>query len=305
MSTGELGRRSTAEAALRGRSLRGLRAIVTGASSGLGVETTRVLARAGADVILACRDVAAGNAVAATLRRGLGKGAGTLEVHALDLADLLSVRSFAAAMRGRGAPLDLLINNAGIMATPRGLTAQGHELQLGTNHLGHFLLTALLRPPLEAAPAARVVTLASGLHVRGRGERMLDTLRDDPGYVRRKYVRFDAYGDAKLANVLFARALAKRLPTNVTSVSVHPGVIATGLSRGMGPLGAVFRFVGRPFMKSVAQGAATTIFAATAPELRSHSGAYLSDCAVAQPSADGRDDSLAQTLWDVSERLVA
>lgn len=303
-SARNLGSRSTAQEALGGVSLKGCRLIVTGASSGLGIETARVLARAGGDVVMACRDTAAGERVAAELRTGFGPNAGTLSVAALDLADLESVAAFARGILEGGQPLDHLVNNAGVMATPLSFTKQGFELQVGTNHVGHYLLTRLLLPALERAPAARVVTLSSALHTRGRGERLLRTLGDDRRYESRRYAPFDAYGDAKLANASFARALAKRVPQHITSLSVHPGVIATALSRSMGVMGVVFRTVGRPFMKSVPQGAATSVFAVAAPELSAHSGAYLADCAVARASAEARDEGFADTLWDRTEALV-
>jgi NAD(P)-dependent dehydrogenase (short-subunit alcohol dehydrogenase family) len=302
-ATQGLGRRSTAEEALQGASLTGKLAIVTGASSGLGIETTRVLAGAGADVMMACRDIVAAERIATELRASLPKRAGALEVRTLDLADLESVARFVQQFRAGATSLDLLINNAGVMATPRALTKQGYELQLGTNHLGHFLLTRGLLPVLDRTPGARVVTLSSSLHARGRGARLLETLGDDTTYTRRKYAPFDAYGDAKLANILFTRILAELAP-NVSAYSLHPGVIPTALSRSMGTMGFVFRAVGRPFMKSVAQGAATTVFAATAASLVGRSGAYLSDCAVATPSDDARDDTLAQEVWARSEALV-
>lgn len=298
-----LGARATAEEALGGVSLDGKTAIVTGANSGIGVETARVLALAGARVIMACRSVAGGEAVASELRASLGPGRGALEVEALDLTDLASVRSFAERFVASGRPLHLLVNNAGVMATPLGKTVQGAELQVGTNHVGHFLLTNFLRPILEAAGSARIVNVSSSLHGRGRPERLFETLEGDPGYVRRRYVPFDAYGDSKLANVLFTRQLAKILPSSVRSFSLHPGVIVTNLTRSMGLAGAAFRSVAGIFTKSVAQGAATTIYAATAPELES--GAYLVDCNVARPSRHGRDDDAASKLWEISERVIA
>jgi NAD(P)-dependent dehydrogenase (short-subunit alcohol dehydrogenase family) len=166
MSTIRLGSRTTAVQALRGASLSGKRAIVTGASSGLGVETTRVLALAGAHVTLAVRSVPAGEAVAAELRAALPSTASTLAVRALDLADLASVRAFTDAIDAEGHPLDLLINNAGVMASPLGKTAQGFELQLGTNYLGHFLITERPRPRMTAG---RIVNVSSDLHIRGSG----------------------------------------------------------------------------------------------------------------------------------------
>lgn len=301
----KLGSRTTAEDALRGASLAGKVAIVTGANSGIGTETARVLALGGAQVILGCRSVTLGEEVATRLRASLPAGAGQLDVQAVDLADLVSVRAFAEAYLASGRRLHILVNNAGVMAPPLGKTAQGHELQVGTNHLGHFLLTTLLLPLLEASAPARIVNVSSGLHTRGKGERLLETLERDPGYTSRKYVPFDAYGDSKLANVLFTRQLAKVLPPAVQTFSLHPGVIPTNLTRSMGLGGAVFRAVGKVFMKSIAQGAATSVYAATAPALAGDSGAYLADCAVARSSREGRDDALAARLWDVTTKLVA
>jgi NAD(P)-dependent dehydrogenase (short-subunit alcohol dehydrogenase family) len=300
------GSRTTAEQARDGVSLEGKTAIVTGASSGIGVETARVLAIAGAHVVMACRSVASGESVARELRSQLPTaGRESFAVEALDLSDLTSVRGFAERFAATKRPLHLLVNNAGIMATPLGRTAQGSELQVGTNHVGHFLLTKLLRPLLETSAPARIVTVSSALHTRGRAERLFETLDGDPGFTRRKYAPFDAYADSKLANVLFTRQLAKDLPPSVKTFSLHPGVIATNLTRSMGVAGSVFRTVGTLFTKSIAQGAATTIVAATSPALETESGAYLSDCQVVQPSRDARDDANAAKLWEISERLVA
>lgn len=297
-----LGKRTTAEQALRGASLAGKTAIVTGASSGLGVETVRVLAAAGANVVLAVRNVAAGEATAEGLRRALGAGAGTLRVEALDLADLGSVRAFVQRLVQAGAPVHLLVNNAGVMATPQGTTKQGLETQVGTNHVGHFVLTTGLLPLLQAGAPARIVTVSSSLHTRGRGARLLETLEADPTYAQRRYVPFDAYGDSKLANILFTQALTKRLPSGVQAFCLHPGVIPTPLSRDLGFSGVLFRLFGGPFMKTVPQGAATSVYAATAPELEGKSGAYLADCQLATPSADARDAALAERVWAATEQ---
>jgi NAD(P)-dependent dehydrogenase (short-subunit alcohol dehydrogenase family) len=295
----ELGKRTTAESALRGKTLDGINAIVTGASSGIGIETARVLAAAGANVCMACRSVEAGEQAAATF------GSSKVEVAALDLMDLGSVKAFAE--RWQSKPLHLLINNAGIMATPLGFTAQGLEQQLGTNHLGHFVLTRALLGSL--APHARVVNLSSALHSRGRADRLLATMETDPRYEQRKYVPFDAYGDSKLANILFTRALAKRLPSSVSTFAVHPGVIATGLTRSMLqniPGGtAIYRAIGRLFLKSIPQGAATTIFAATAPELEGKTALYLADCNEAPSTRESTDDALAERLWTSSEKRAS
>ena len=300
-----LGKRSTAEQALRGRNLKGKYAIVTGANSGLGTETARVLALGGAHVTLACRSIEAGEKVANALRATLPKDAGMFSTGKVDLADPASIRAFASGYVAAGTPLDLLINNAGIMATPLGFTALGIEQQLGTNHLGHFLLTTLLKERLEQSPAARVVTVSSGLHTRGKKQSLLATLEGDPKYTSRKYVPFDAYGDSKLANILFSKALARRLPASALAVSLHPGVIPTNLTRSMGFQGTIFRIVGGLFMKSVPQGAATTVYGATAPELEGHTGVYLSDCAEMKPTADALDEALSEQVWALSTRWVA
>ncbi len=294
------GKKTTAEEVLRGRTLAGWNAVVTGASSGLGTETARVLASGGAHVILACRSRDAGQQAAAAMP-------GSVEVEPLDLSDLASVRSFASRMLERGKPLHLLINNAGVMATPLGFTAQGFEQQLGTNHLGHFLLTTLL---LEAlAPGARIVNLSSGLHSRGKAESLLATLDGDPRFEKRKYVPFDAYGDSKLANILFTKALAERLPSTASTFALHPGVIATNLTRSLVKrfpvVGPLYRVAGRLFLKSIPQGAATTVFAATAPELDGLTGLYLSDCNEAPSSRASRDEALRAQVWSLSERAVA
>jgi len=298
-----LGKRTTAVEALRGQRLDGRTAIVTGASSGIGVETARALAFAGAHVVLACRSVASGEQVAATLRAELPNDAGRLEVAALDLADLDSVRAFIQGFLASGRTLDLLINNAGVMARPLTLTAQGIESQLGINHLGHFALTTGLLPVL--GPTGRVVTVASSVHTRGKGTNVLDTLTSDRAFTTRRYSRYGSYDDSKLANVLFTRGLATRLAPGQSAYSIHPGVIGTNLARSMGVIGKVFVLFLKGFAKSPAQGAATSVFAATAPELAGQSGIYLADCAVARSSPEGQDAELAERLWAVSEQIVA
>lgn len=301
------GHRTTAEQVRRDVSLAGKTAIVTGAGAGLGTETTRVLALAGAHVVMACRNLPAAEAVATRLRAALPASAGALEIMSLDLGSLASVRAFARDFQARHSKLHLLINNAGVMATPLGQTADGFETQMGTNHLGHFLLTSLLLDRLVASAPARIVVLASDAHRRGSREGLLGTLETDPHYEQRKYRPFSAYGDSKLANILFARSLAARLVgTGVTAFSIHPGVIPTNLSEHFGIAGKIYRAVGGLFLKSIAQGAATTVFAATAPELsEAHSGSYLADCNEAQPRPPGLDPALAERTWELSEKAIA
>jgi NAD(P)-dependent dehydrogenase (short-subunit alcohol dehydrogenase family) len=302
----QLGARTTAREALRDVSLRGKVAVVTGAG-GLGSETARVLALAGADVVMACRSVSAAERIARRLQGDLPAGAGALEVMELDLASLASVRAFARELMARRPRLHLLVNNAGVMATPLGQTADGFETQMGTNHLGHFLLTSLLLDGLRAGAPARVVVVASHAHRRGSRDGVLATLDGDPHYRRRRYRPLVAYGDTKLANILFTKALARRLAgSGVTPYALHPGVIATDLLEHMGLGGRIFRAVGPLFLKSVEQGAATTIFASTAPELtEAHAGIYLADCNEAQPRPVALDAELAERVWTLSERAVA
>jgi WW domain-containing oxidoreductase len=299
-----LGFLSTAEDALGAARLNGKVAIVTGANSGIGTETARVLALGGAHVVMACRSVSAGQDVAETLRKSLPSDAGSFEVMALDLADLASVRAFAEAFSKSGRSLDLLVNNAGVMATPLGRTAQGCEMQVGTNHVGHFVLTKLLRPRIDASSFARIVNVSSALYMQGKPARLFETLEEDPTYAHRKYAPFPAYGDSKLANVLFTRHLATLLPKNVETFCLHPGVIPTNLTRSMGVMGSLFRSVGKVFTKSIAQGAATSVYAAVSKDLVGQSGAYLTNCHVKKLSATGRDEALAARLWSVTERVA-
>ncbi|MBS1124595.1 MAG: retinol dehydrogenase 12-like [Deltaproteobacteria bacterium] len=298
-----LGKHTTAVEALRGQRLDGRTAIVTGASSGIGVETARALAFAGAHVVLACRSVASGEQAAAALRAELPSDAGPLEVAALDLADLASVRAFIQRFLSSGRTLDLLINNAGVMASPLTFTAQGIESQLGINHVGHFALTTGLLPAL--GPHGRVVNVASSVHTRGKATNVLETLTTDRAFTTRRYSRYGSYDDSKLANVLFTRSLATRLAPGQSAHAIHPGVIGTNLARSMGAVGKVFVILLKLFSKSAAQGAATSVFAATAPELAGRSGTYLADCAVARSSPEGQDAELAERLWAASEQIVA
>ena len=303
MQKNTLGKHSTAVEALRGQRLDGRTAIVTGASSGLGVETARALAFAGANVVLACRSVASGEEVAARLRAELPKDAGRLEVAALDLSDLRSVRTFTDRFLASGRTLDVLINNAGVMAQPFTLTAQGIESQVGINHLGHFALTTQLLPALS--PTGRVITVASSVATRGKAQNVLDTLTTDRSFTARRYSPYGAYDDSKLANVLFTRGLASRLAAGQSAHSIHPGVIGTNLARSMGILGKAFVFILKLFSKSAAQGAATSVFAATAPELVGRSGLHLADCAVASSSSESCDSDIAERVWAASAQIVA
>ena len=295
---------------LVGVDLTGRTALVTGASAGLGVETTRALASVGAHVVMAVRDVDKGGAAADAIRADVPQA--SLEVVPLDLADLDSVRRCAAQVSAAHSSLQLLINNAGVMAPPLGRTAQGFELQLGTNHLGHFLLTGLLTPLLLAGAPARVVNLSSRGHLRS------DIDWTDPHYRTRDYDKWAAYGQSKTANVLFTVELERRLgPRGVHALSLHPGVIMTELSRHLSDadLTALASRVpaGGLTLKDVSAGAATTVWAATSPDLEGRGGLYLEDCHIADVTpGDGSggyapyavDPAAAERLWAWSEAEV-
>jgi len=282
-------------------------AVVTGGNAGLGYQAALELARHGARVILACRSTDKGAAAAAAIRREVPGG--DVQAAPLDLASLDSVRGLAASLAG-GAPIDLLINNAGVMATPRRATADGFELQLGTNHFGHFALTGLLLPRLLAAPAPRVVTLSSTLHAYG-------TITFDDLNSERRYNRYRAYSQAKLANLLFALELdrrARQAGAALTSVAAHPGYAATSLqtaSIGLAPLRATMAAANKLFAVSPRQGALPTLCAATLPGLPGGSyigpaklGGYRGTPGYNTPSKHATDPATATRLWQASEHAT-
>jgi NAD(P)-dependent dehydrogenase (short-subunit alcohol dehydrogenase family) len=286
---------------------RGRVAVVTGGNSGLGLVTARELARAGAHVVMACRD--AGKAEVARRAIETAVPSATVEVAALDLGSLASVRTFAESFLAAHDGLDLLVNNAGIMAPPRRVTADGFELQLGTNHLGHFALTGLLLGAMEGRADARVVTLSSGAHRIGRID-FSDLQRE------RRYNRWRAYGQSKLANLLFALELDRRLQANgssVRSLAAHPGYAATNLqSTGPPMLDRMVMVVGNAVIaQSAEMGALPSLYAATEPRLEG--GTFIGPDGFAEqrghpkpvaPSAAARDEAVARRLWDASEELT-
>lgn len=316
------GRHTTTDEVLAGSDLGGRRIVITGASSGLGEESTRALASRGASVTMAARNADKNEAAAARIREKVPDA--DLELRSLDLASLASVRSFAADFLAAHDRIDVLIGNAGVMCCPKGRTTDGFETQLGTNHVGHFLLTGLLAPALLAADAARVVSLSSGAH----GIAGIDW--DDPHFERREYDAWTAYGQSKTANALFAVELDRRLaPRGAHAYSVHPGMIATELGRHLDEElmarmqkrikqraeSAEKKTGARPDMsfKSVEAGAATQVWAATHPDLEAHGGRYLADCQVGilggntgehGVEAHAQDPSSARRLWTLSEEWV-
>ena len=291
--------------------LSGRAGVVTGANSGIGLEAARELAGAGAHVVLACRDPQKGEAAAEEIRTTHPDAA--LEVSELDLASLASVRDFAKGVAERHPALSLLVNNAGVMAIPRRETADGFEMQLGTNHLGHFALTGLLLGPLFAAPSSRVVTVTSNAHRMGR-------MRWNDLQGERSYGRWSAYGQSKLANLLFHRELARRLeaqPCETISVACHPGFAATNLQfAGARMEGSTWTewgmtLVNRLFAQSAAMGALPTLYAAVADDVENGDvigpdgiGEAWGHPAKVKPGASARDDAAARRLWEVSEALT-
>jgi NAD(P)-dependent dehydrogenase (short-subunit alcohol dehydrogenase family) len=285
----------------------GRTAVVTGANSGLGLVTARELARKGAHVVMACRNLSKGEAA----RREIEAAApgAQLELEELDLSSLDSVRAFAERFRGGHSGLDLLINNAGVMAPPRRRTADGFELQFGTNHLGHFALTGLLIGLMEGREDARVVTLSSTAHRTGRIA--FDNLGGE-----RRYFRWRAYGQSKLANLLFALELERRLSaagSTVKSLAAHPGYAATNLQSAGPPLvdRLFMRVSNRVIAQSDEMGALPTLYAATEPGLPG--GTYVGPGGFAEqrghpepvaPSKAARDEQVARRLWEVSEEMT-
>ncbi len=305
------GHDSTTDEVLEGIDLDGKWALVTGGSGGLGAETARALASKGARVVITARDVAKGESVAEGIRKATGNAG--VEVEALELGSLASIRAFAARFLARHDALQILVNNAGVMACPLGKTTDGFELQFGTNHLGHFLMTGLIAPALLRGAPARIVSVSS------RGHHQSPVVFDDIQFEQRPYDKWLAYGQAKTANVLFAVELERRLGARgVHANALHPGVILTDLARHMQPEDYVFLRKRAPGgqlkMKSVAAGAATSVYAATAPELEGRGGLYLEDCHVAEvddaPTATSGvrsyalDAESAKRLWAISEKAV-
>ena len=302
---------STAAEVIAGIDLRGRRALVTGAASGIGVETARALASAGAETVIAARDLTAAERVAADIRSHTGND--TVSVAQLDLLDRNSIDRLVEAWSG---PLHILIHNAGVMAVPElRLSPEGHELQFATNHLGHFRLAAGLLPALRAAGGARVVSVSSRAHLNS------PVVFDDIDFARRAYDPALAYAQSKTANVLFAVAAARLWADDGIEVNaLHPGAIAdSNLSRHYDPaVLAELRTSGRYHFKTLAQGAATSVYVATSPLLDGVVGQYFENCQQADPdnpaaagtdaagvAAHALDPDAAERLWAVTNAMNA
>lgn len=272
-------------------------AIVTGANSGMGLATTIELAKMGAHVIMACRSQSRG---AAALQEAQQESNGLrIELMTLDLGDFDSIRAFASDFKAKYDRLDVLVNNAGVVALKRELTKDGYEAMLGVNHLGHFLLTNELLKHLQHARQGRVVNVSSGAHMVGKIH------FDDPNLSRGFNVA-KGYAQSKLANILFTKELARRLqPTRVTVNALHPGAVSTsiGVNRDTGFGKAVHKLL-RPFFLTPLEGARTAIHLATSPEVEHVTGEYYIKCKPAKISERAKDPKLASRLWEWSEEQV-
>ncbi|XP_049933025.1 short-chain dehydrogenase TIC 32, chloroplastic-like isoform X7 [Nymphaea colorata] len=304
------GCRSSAEQVTDGIDASNITAVITGATSGIGMETARVLALRGATVIIAAISQELGEEAKEKIVEQVADA--KIEVMELDLSSLASVRSFSAAFLSSNKPLNLLINNAGIFGCPFQLSEDGVELQFAINYIGHFLLTNLLMEKMKATAQksgieGRIVIVASAGHSRTyKSGIRFEKINDPSGYGR-----FEAYGQSKLAAILHARELARRLQAKgakVTANSLHPGAIPTNIAqyyiKNMAPLAPLI-FISSPFLKTVQQGAATTCYLALHPNMEGVSGKYFSDCNEDQPSAYGRDADLAKGLWEFSEEMTS
>lgn len=318
MST-TFGAQTTADEVLAGVDLKGKRFLVTGAASGIGLETARALAVRGADIVAAVRDVARAEAATSAVRDAAAQAGGSLALIALDLASLQSVRAAGFNLLADGRRFDAIFANAGIMATPFATTVDGFETQFATNHLGHFALLTQIAPLLH--DGGRLVVLSSQAH------RVADVDLDDPNFERQPYDAFVAYGRSKTANALFAVEFDRRhRARGVRATAVMPGNSLTGLPRHLAPelLQGLFETVGKarseaglppPALKSIPQVAATSVWAAVVADPDAIGGQYLEDCAVApvndlpNPFADGvrsyaLDPERAGALWKKSEDWV-
>ncbi|MCA0978392.1 SDR family NAD(P)-dependent oxidoreductase [Qipengyuania flava] len=307
---------STADEVLADIDLKGRTAFVTGGYSGLGRETARAMAARGAHVILSGRDATKLAAAADAIAEETGAKVETL---VCDLASLDSIRKAAAEANDRFAKIDLLINNAGVMACDEAETTDGFEMQFGTNHIGHFLLTNLLMPLVEAGERQRIVNLSS------RGHHIAPVDLGDPNFENREYDKWVSYGQSKTANVLFAVGLERRLAAKgIHAYALHPGGINTNLGRHMNEeeMADLMESIRKsaeargekpePF-KSIPQGAATTCWVATTPEMEGRGGLYCEDCHVAEQDDHDTgggvrsyavDADKAERLWQLSEKMV-
>ncbi|KAJ8733851.1 hypothetical protein PYW07_014402 [Mythimna separata] len=287
----------------------GKTALVTGCNTGIGKETVMDFYKRGAKVIMACRSIEKAEAAKTDIEK-LCKDlpdTGNIVLAKCDLTSLKSVRELAQNILDTEPQINILVNNAGIMMCPKSETEDGFEMQFGTNHLAHFLLTMLLLPRIRNSTPARIVTVSSRAHTKN------DINFDDLHYKKRSYSAIEAYSQSKLANVLFSKELAAKLKehniSGVNTYSLHPGVVKTELGRHFNSSlfpGArqIFGFVMAPFLKTPLQGAQTTIHCAVDEKCADETGLYYSDCAVTAPGAKVANEDYAKKLWDMSVEMV-
>lgn len=269
--------------------------VVTGGNTGIGKETARGLAAHGARVVLACRDIGKGEAARDDIVRSTGRQ--DVQVMALDLASKASIRAFGEKLCATHDRLDVLVNNAGVWQGSRNTTRDGLEATFGVNHVGTWLLTQQLVPLLKRSAPSRIVVVSSKLHHRGR------MVWEDLQFERRKYSATAAYCQSKLANVLFTKALARRLDgTGVAVNALHPGVVATELTRDYPKL---LMKLAKPFMLTPEQGAACSLHVATAPELAGVTGEYFDKSRIEPASRAALDEAAQERLWALTEALTA
>ncbi|MEO1222271.1 MAG: SDR family NAD(P)-dependent oxidoreductase [Pseudomonadota bacterium] len=310
------GAQSTADEVLEGKDLSGKTVLITGGSSGLGQETARAMSAKGAHVIIAARNPAQMEEAVAAIKTEVPEA--DLETLTCDLASLESIKAASAQAKERFGKIDILINNAGVMACPKMQTADGFEMQFGTNHLGHFALTKHLMPLVEAGTDKRIVNLSS------RGHHLAPVDLDDPNFERTEYHSWTSYGRSKTANILFTKGLEDRFAEKgIHSYALHPGGIQTNLGRHLTEEDIAFlrermesqaKENGTAAMfKSIPEGAATQVWAATAGELAGKGGVYCEDCHVAEVddvSSNGGvrsyalDKANADRLWALSEQMT-
>ncbi|XP_039063194.1 short-chain dehydrogenase TIC 32, chloroplastic-like [Hibiscus syriacus] len=297
---------STAEEVTQGIDGSAVTAIVTGASSGIGAETARVLALRGVHVVMGVKNMSAGREVKETIAKRNPDA--KIDAMELDLSSTASVRKFAADFVSSGLPLNILINNAGIMATPFMISKDGIELQFATNHVGHFLLTNLFLETMKKTAhgtktEGRIVNVSSRRHKFSYREGIrFDKINDRSGYNS-----LAGYGQSKLANVLHANQLARRLKEDevaITANSLHPGAVATNLFRHNSLIRGLVGVLGKHVFKNVEQGAATTCYVALHPQVKEKSGLYFVDCNVAETCSQANDNELARKPWDFTVSLV-
>jgi NAD(P)-dependent dehydrogenase (short-subunit alcohol dehydrogenase family) len=279
--------------------IEGKQVLLTGASRGIGKATALALAKMGANLSLLVRDRALGEKVIEEIRASGAKG--KVDLFIADLSSMKDIRRVAEEYKSKHDRLDVLLNNAGAINMDKEKTVDGFERTFATNHLGYFLLTEELLDLLKKSAPSRIVNVASEAHRQVGG---IDF--DDPMFEKRGYGGFASYGQSKLANILFTRELAKKLEgTGVTANSLHPGVIASGFGRNnKGAFGWIMRNVAAPFLGSEENGAKTSVYLASSPDVEGKTGLYWKSSHEARPTRAGQDDEAAKRLWKLSEELI-